>query len=139
MAGGIMSPSSNISRAIGLSSALALAALVAACMPRQVAAEDCQLIDKAGGRPFAVFQIMGYRNIPDLGSHCIQRLKIWYGHEFWPGGVPRKDDFDLGLPDRDRSTISRGGRPSSATSPCSTSSTGRSRTRPSRRLPSTIT
>jgi hypothetical protein len=97
-----MSLSPTIIRAIGLPAALALAALAAACMPRQVSAEECQLIDKGSGRTFAVFEIMGYRNIPDLGSHCVERLKIWYAHEFWPDGVPRRDAFDLGLPDRDR-------------------------------------
>ena len=85
-------------------SALLGAGILASCMTAEATAEDCQLVDKVSGEPFEVYQIMGYRNIPDLGGLCVERLKIWYGHEFWPQGVPRKDDFDLGLPDRDRVT-----------------------------------
>ena len=71
-------------------SALLLAAFLASCMPGPAAAGECSLTEKASGKSFAVFQIMGYRNIPDLGAVCVERLKIWYGHEFWPGGVPRR-------------------------------------------------
>jgi hypothetical protein len=79
-----------------------LAGLLASCAPGPAAAEDCRLIGKESGKPFRVFEIMGYRNPPDLaGSYCVESLKIWYGHEFWPDGVPHKRDFDLGLPERD--------------------------------------
>lgn len=90
------------SRTLTTCSALLLAAVVAACTPGRATSQECTLTKKASGETFKVYQIMGYRNIPDLGSHCVERMKIWYAHEFWPNGVPRKDDFDLGLPDRDR-------------------------------------
>ncbi|MEM9441911.1 MAG: hypothetical protein AAGA73_15825, partial [Pseudomonadota bacterium] len=74
--------------------ALLIAGVLTSCVTVEATAEECQLVDKVNGEPFKVYQIMGYRNIPDLGTHCVERLKIWYGHEFWPNGVPRKDDFD---------------------------------------------
>ena len=90
------------SRALAATSALVLlAAFLAACMPGRATAQDCKLTDKVTGKTFRVFEIMGYRNIPDLGTHCVESLKIWYAHEFWPEGAPSRKDFDLGLPDRD--------------------------------------
>jgi len=84
---------------------IALPMLVACAVsstPRQAVAEECQLIDKENGETFRVFEIFGYRNRPDLGSHCVERMKIWYAKEFWPDGAPHKRDFDLDLPDRGR-------------------------------------
>ncbi|MEM8948281.1 MAG: hypothetical protein AAGC99_03015 [Pseudomonadota bacterium] len=97
-----MSRGLKADRAHAPSYALLLAAFLVACMPDRASADECSLVDKVSGKTFSVFQIMGYRNIPDLGALCVERLKIWYAREFWPDGVPRKDDFDLGLPDRDR-------------------------------------
>lgn len=91
----------SIDRALASVSGLLAVAIVAGCESGTALAEPCRLTDKESGDTFKVFEIMGYRNIPDLGSHCVERLKIWYGHEFWPNGVPRKEAFDLGLPDRD--------------------------------------
>ena len=102
-AGGPMTLFSRKNRAFAVSGLL-LTAFLAACMTAPAPAVACKLTDKKSGKDFKIFEIMGYRNKPDLGSHCVERLKIWYGHEFWPGGVPRKDEFDLGLPDRDRVT-----------------------------------
>lgn len=79
-----------------------MTSVLASCATRQAVAEECQLADKASGKPFRVFEIMGYRNKPDLGTHCVERLKIWYGREFWPSGAPHKRDFDLDLPERRR-------------------------------------
>jgi len=81
---------------------LVFSAISACSYPGEARAEACQLLNKENGKSFKVFHIMGYRDIPDLGPYCIEKLKIWYGPEFWPDGVPRKDDFDLGLPDRNR-------------------------------------
>lgn len=102
MTGGNLPPYPRSGRLAAATSALLFAVVLSSGLAGEAKAEECQLVDKADGDTFKVFQIMGYRNIPDLGTHCVERLKIWYGHEFWPEGVPRKDDFDLGLPDRGR-------------------------------------
>jgi hypothetical protein len=81
---------------------LALVACSTSSLPGPVAANDCQLTDKESGKTFRVFEIFGYRNPPDLRPLCVEPLKIWYSSQFWPDGVPRKDDFDLDLPDRGR-------------------------------------
>ncbi len=87
-----------------LATTLALSALLAvtvSCAPNQATAADCRLTDKETGETFRVFEIFGYRNRPDLTSHCVERMKIWYAHEFWPDGAPHKRDLDLDLPERD--------------------------------------
>lgn len=94
--------SSKRSRLIVVSTAALAISFFASCMPGQAKEEACRLTNKSSGETFKVFEVFGYRKKPDLGAYCVERLKVWYGREFWPDGLPRKDDFDLGLPDRGR-------------------------------------